>query len=97
MSVIIPILLLIMSAIMAIYVLSSKNIKVIASIESERVPKKLINKIATYFSISLMISTLFIAIGIYLTEKNLLVALLFFAFGIVALLPFYYYYHKVQK
>lgn len=92
-----PILLVIISLVIAVYIVYSKNLRIIASIQPERIPKKLVSKVSICFSISLTISTVNFATSIYFAEVNILVSLIFLVFGFLALMPFYYYYHKVKK
>ncbi|EGQ3991743.1 TPA: hypothetical protein I1641_001641 [Staphylococcus pseudintermedius] len=96
-NIIIPIILIVVSLILAIYIVSTKNIKIIASIQSQKVPKELVGKVAVYFSISLILATISIALGIYLIETNLLLGLSLIVLAIVILIPFYSYYQRIQK
>ncbi|UXR73092.1 hypothetical protein MUA48_06615 [Staphylococcus sp. IVB6238] len=97
MHIVIPMILIVISLVLAGYIVSTKNIKMIASIQSESVPKEKVGKVAIYFSVSLVLATVSIALGIYLIEINLLVGLSLFMLAILMLIPFYAYYQNIQK
>ncbi|ARJ50123.1 hypothetical protein CD134_10725 [Staphylococcus lutrae] len=97
MNVIITIVLFTISSICSIYLIKSKNLYIIASIEPEKIPEHLKNKVVKYFITSLMLTTIFICLAINVLEINSTIGIIFILISILICLSFYGYYMKIKN
>ncbi|RIL48988.1 hypothetical protein BUY93_09735, partial [Mammaliicoccus fleurettii] len=75
-DIVIAIICIIVSLLLAIYISYSKNLKIIASIDHEKIKAENKNKIAYIFSICLVIGTIFIAMGYIINDFNFYLSML---------------------
>lgn len=85
------------SILMAIYVAYSKNLKIIASIDHEKVRPENKNKIAYIFSICLVLGTIFIISSGLLHDYNFYLSIFLFVVGFAILVLFYIIFLKLNK
>lgn len=69
-DIIISLLCFVTSLLTSFYIIKTKNIKIIASIEPHKVPKNKINNIMYLFVMCLMLDTMFIMLAILTIDYN---------------------------
>lgn len=69
-SILIAVLCILISTICSIYILKTKNLSIIASIEIKKVPRNKVNTLISLFVTCLMISTCFISSAIIFMDYN---------------------------
>ncbi|MGV3042768.1 hypothetical protein [Staphylococcus rostri] len=94
---IIAIILMVISSVLALYIYFSKNLHMVASIDPDKIPGHLKDRVINYFVTTLILVTLFFAIGICLTEVNTILSSVFTVFGFLSWIPFYVYCYKIQR
>ncbi len=94
---IISLLCFITSLLTSFYIIKTKNIKIIASIEPHKVPKSKINNIVYLFVVCLMLATTFIVLAILTIDYNEWVAYGLCGMCFIVLSVFYVYYMKITK
>lgn len=97
MNVIISILILTVSTILSVYLLITKKLSIIASIDSKKIPDHLKNKVVVYFITTLMISSFLISLSLFFMEINFSIGIVLIIVSILICLPFYSYCIKIQK
>lgn len=96
-KVIISIIILTVSILILLYLAITKDLRIIASIESEKIPLNLKSKIIIYFIITLMLASILLSDAILLIEENLMIGMLLVTMSIIICLPFYIFYNKVKE
>lgn len=94
---IISIIILTVSILILLYLAITKDLRIIASIESEKIPLNLKSKIIIYFIITLMLASILLSDAILLIEENLMIGMLLVTMSIIICLPFYIFYNKVKE
>lgn len=97
MNVIISILILTVSTILSVYLLITKKLSIIASIDFKKIPDHLKNKVVVYFITTLMISSFLISLSLFFMEINFSIGIVLIIVSILICLPFYSYCIKIQK
>ncbi|OIS54030.1 hypothetical protein A4A32_02810 [Staphylococcus equorum] len=96
-DIIISLLCFVTSLLTSFYIIKTKNIKIIASIEPHKVPKSKINNIAYLFVVCLMLATTSIVLAILTIDYNEWVAYGLCAMYFIVLSVFYVYYMTITK
>lgn len=85
------------SLLTSFYIIKTKNINIIASIETHKVPKNKINNIVYLFVVCLLLATMFVVLAILTIDYNEWVAYGLCAMCFVVLSVFYVFYIKIKK
>lgn len=96
-DIIISLLCFVTSLLTSFYIIKTKNIKIIASIEPHKVPKSKINNIVYLFVVCLMLATTSIVLAILTIDYNEWVAYGLCAMCFIVLSVFYVYYMRITK
>jgi len=96
-DIIISLLCFVTSLFLSFYILKTKNLNIIASIEPHKVPKNKINDIVYLFVTCLMLATLFIISAILTLDHNQWISYGSCAMSIIFISAFYVYYIKNIK
>lgn len=95
-SILIAVLCILISTICSIYILKTKNLSIIASIEIKKVPRNKVNTLISLFVTCLMISTCFISSAIIFMDYNFCESLILLGLGLITIFVFYAYYLKIE-
>ncbi len=95
-SILIAVLCILISTICSIYILKTKNLSIIASIEIKKVPRNKVNTLISLFVTCLMISTCFISSAIIFMDYNFYGSLILLGLGLITIFVFYVYYLKIK-
>lgn len=95
-SILIAALCILISTICSIYILKTKNLSIIASIEIKKVPRNKVNTLISLFVTCLMISTCFISSKIIFLDYNFCGSLILLGLGLITIFVFYVYYLKIK-
>lgn len=95
-SILIAVLCILISTICSIYILKTKNLSIIASIEIKKVPRNKVNTLISLFVTCLMISTCFISSAIIFMDYNFCESLILLGWGLITIFVFYVYYLKIK-
>ena len=95
-SILIAVLCILISTICSIYILKTKNLSIIASIEIKKVPRNKVNTLISLFVTCLMISTCFISSTIIFMDYNFCGSLILLGLGLITIFVFYVYYLKIK-
>ena len=96
-DIIISLLCFVTSLLTSFYIIKTKNIKIIASIEPHKVPKSKINNIVYLFVVCLMLATTSIVLAILTIDYNEWVGCGLCVMCFIVLSVFYVYYMKITK
>lgn len=96
-DIIISLLCFVTSLLTSFYIIKTKNIKIIASIETHKVPKNKINNIVYLFVVCLMLATTSIVLAILTIDYNEWVAYGLCTMCFIVLSVFYVYYMTITK
>lgn len=95
-SILIAVLCILISTICSIYILKTKNLSIIASIEIKKVPRNKVNTLISLFVTCLMISTCFTSSAIIFLDYNFCGSLILLGLGLITIFVFYVYYLKIK-
>lgn len=95
-SILIAVLCILIFTICSIYILKTKNLSIIASIEIKKVPRNKVNTLISSFVTCLMISTCFISSAIIFMDYNFCESLILLGWGLITIFVFYVYYLKIK-
>lgn len=95
-SILIAVLCILISTICSIYILKTKNLSIIASIEIKKVPRNKVNTLISLFVTCLIISTCFILNAIIFLDYNFCESLILLGLGLITIFVFYAYYLKIE-
>lgn len=95
-SILIAALCILISTICSIYILKTKNLSIIASIEIKKLPRNKVNTLISSFVTCLMISTCFISSAIIFMDYNFCGSLILLGWGLITIFVFYVYYLKIK-
>ncbi len=96
-DIIISLLCFVTSLLTSFYIIKTKNIKIIASIETHKVPKNKINNIVYLFVVCLLLATMFVVLAIIIVDYYEWVAYGLCAMCFIVLSVFYVYYMTITK
>jgi hypothetical protein len=94
-NLIVSIIIMTIILLICLYLLSTKNLNIIASIDSNKIPKGKKNKVIYVAVICILLSTLILIVGIFI--NNFLYSVLFIIASLICLLMFYIYYLMIIK
>lgn len=95
-SILIAVLCIVISTICSIYILKTKNLSIIASIEIKKVPRNKVNTLISLFVTCLMISTCFTSSAIIFLDYKFCESLILPGLGLIRIFVFYAYYLKIE-
>lgn len=94
-NLIIAIIIVTIVVLMCLYLLSTKDLSFIASIDPEKIPENKKNKVVYVAVICVLFSTSILLMGVFLDD--FLYSILFFIASLISLLVFYVYYLIIIK